>query len=87
MEINEPETLDPVDREIAKIIRGLQAEQNLQNLDLIAATGIKSRTMIRILKGKRPVTIGELRLFALALGTTVTEIVDDALGRVEKLIG
>ena len=74
----------PLDREVSVVLRGLQGECNLSNVSLVATTGIEGRTLIRILQGQRPVTIGELSKLATALGTAASTIVHAAETRTDS---
>ncbi|MDJ0337413.1 helix-turn-helix transcriptional regulator [Cryobacterium sp. PH31-O1] len=75
--------IDPLDLAVTKVIRKLMSAREMTNEDLSAQTGIHLRTIIRIRKGERAATVGELRAIAKALGTTVSAIAIEAEAIVE----
>jgi len=77
--------LSLIDQAVIITLRGLQGERDVSNVFLVAETGIEPHTLIRILKARREVTIGELKLLATALGTTPAAIVATADARVGSL--
>jgi Helix-turn-helix len=78
-------TIDPLDKAVSSVLRSLQGTADVTNVYLSAETDIHPRTLIRILKGQRAATVGELRLLAIALGTTASRVALDAERIVENV--
>jgi transcriptional regulator with XRE-family HTH domain len=75
--------IDPLDLAVTKVIRARMSAADITNEDLSSQTEIHLRTVIRIRKGQRAATIGELHALAGALGTTVSSIALDAEAIIE----
>lgn len=71
-----------LDKAVSRVLRELMHEGRLKQKGLSASTGIAPRTLIRIMNGERPATLGEVRLLADAFGVTAAEIAAEA----ERLI-
>jgi hypothetical protein len=70
--------IDPLDLAVSSVLRSKQASLKISNVSLAAETNIHPRTLIRILEGHRPATVGELRLLASALRTTASQVAVEA---------
>lgn len=80
-----PAYIDPMDLAVSTVLRGKQGQKNVTNVYLATKTGIHPKTLLRILQGQRPATVGELRLLAAALGATASQIAVEAEGLVEDV--
>jgi transcriptional regulator with XRE-family HTH domain len=76
--------IDPLDLAVTKVIRAKMSTVEMTNEELSTKTEIHLRTVIRIRKGQRAATIGELHALARALGTTVSSIALDAEALIEN---
>ncbi|PPF39937.1 helix-turn-helix transcriptional regulator [Pseudoclavibacter sp. AY1H1] len=70
-------------REIVGILRGRAARYDVTQSELAAATGVSQSQLSKMLRGKRPMDIDVMDALAVALGTTVSEIVIEAEAAVE----
>lgn len=75
--------IDPLDLAVTKVIRARMSTGDLTNEELSVQSGIHLRTVIRIRKGQRAATVGELRVLAKALGMTASAIAIEAERLVE----
>lgn len=75
--------LESLDSVIATIIRERQGAADVTTAALSTQVGIERGTMMRIRKGTRAVTLGELKKIASALGTTALSVVEEAEARIK----
>lgn len=71
------------DQAIATVLREKQAGKQISNGAIIEATGIPERTLIRYMKGQRPIPISKMVAIAGAIGVDAGVVVKAAIEAVK----
>lgn len=58
---------NPFDKAVAAALRGKQAEKEIPLYEVVESTGIPERTLIRYLKGQRPIPLSKMIAIARAI--------------------
>lgn len=67
-----------MDKSVSRVLRELLHDSPLNQKDVAVTSGIAPRTLMRVLNGQRPATLGEVRLLAAVFDTTAAKIAADA---------
>lgn len=66
------------DTAVAKVLDGLRVEQAMTQADLARAVAISQPQVSRMLAGRKPITMTELRMMCEALGVRMSDVLRDA---------
>lgn len=74
---------NPFDKAVAAALRGKQAEKDIPLYTVVESTDIPERTLIRYLKGQRPIPLSKLIAITDALGEDPGVIIKSAVESVQ----
>ena len=74
---------NPFDKAVAAALRGKQAEKDIPLYVVAEATEIPVRTLIRYMKGQRPIPLSKMIAIAGAIGEDASVIVKAAVESVQ----